>query len=203
MPPDAGARPPSIMPEVGSAGQSQLSERVQVMVCFSCGRPGHGVNRSSRGVVGGGTRWLISGGMAWGSSSTVSSGKRGMVRAGGSASRTIGDQGTTDPGGGERVSGRNRPAWQLPVGHEKGPSWASSMQAFPPLGNHPTEIHEQDNRELSVLARSVLESRIPIVPDSPIGMGGVHRRRSPQCPELGDLGGGCGLPVAIVSLQRN
>ena len=47
MPPDAGARPPSIMLEVGSAGQSQLSEGEQVMVCVSCGRPGHGVNRSS------------------------------------------------------------------------------------------------------------------------------------------------------------
>ena len=48
VPADAGARPPSIMPEVGSMGQSQLSEGEQVMVCFSCGRPGHGVNRCSR-----------------------------------------------------------------------------------------------------------------------------------------------------------
>ena len=48
MPPDAGARPPAIMPEVGSAGRSQLSEGEQVMVCFSCGRPEHGVNRCSR-----------------------------------------------------------------------------------------------------------------------------------------------------------
>ena len=48
MPPEAGARPPSIMPEAGSAGQSQLSEGEQVMVCFSCGHPGHGVNRCSR-----------------------------------------------------------------------------------------------------------------------------------------------------------
>ena len=48
VPPDAGARPPSIMPEVGSTGQSQLSKGKQVMMCFSCGRPGHGVNRCSR-----------------------------------------------------------------------------------------------------------------------------------------------------------
>ena len=66
----------------------------------------------------------------------------------------------------------NRPAWKLPVGHENGPSWVSNTQAFPPLGSHPTEIHEQDNRELSVLARSVLGRRNPIVPDTPIGMGG-------------------------------
>ena len=102
----------------------------------------------------------------------VSSGKRGMVRAGGSASWIIGDQGTTDPGGGERVSGRGQPAWQLPVGHEHGFSWAPSTQAFPPLGSHPAEIHGQDNQKMSVLARSVLGKRNPIVPDSPIGMGG-------------------------------
>ena len=36
----------------------------------------------------------------------------------------FGDQGTTDPGGGELGSGRNWLAWQLPVGHENGPSWA-------------------------------------------------------------------------------
>ena len=34
------------------------------------------------------------------------------------------------------------------------------------------EIHGQDNRKLSVLAKSVLGGRSPIVPDSPIGMGG-------------------------------
>ena len=33
-----------------------------------------------------------------------------MVRAGGSASRIIGDQGTTDPGGGDGGSKRGRPA---------------------------------------------------------------------------------------------
>ena len=48
VPLDAGARRPSVMPEVGMPGRSQLSEAEQVMVCFSCGRPGHGVNRCSR-----------------------------------------------------------------------------------------------------------------------------------------------------------
>ena len=118
----------------------------------------------------------------------VSSGKRGMVWAGGSSSRIIGDQGTNDPGGGERVSGRGQPVWQLPVGHEHGTSWASSMQAFPPFGSHPAEIHGQDNRKVSVLAR--------------VGVG-VHRRWSPQCPELGNLGGGCGLLEGMVGLQGN
>ena len=35
---------------------------------------------------------------------------------------------------------------QLPVGHEHGPGWSSSMQAFPPLGSHPSEIHGRDNQ---------------------------------------------------------
>ena len=39
-------RSPSAVPEVGSAERGQsLMERARV--CFSCGRPGHGVNRCS------------------------------------------------------------------------------------------------------------------------------------------------------------
>ena len=49
---------------------------------------GHFFSVLATGVVGRGTRWPISGSMAWGSSSMVWG---GMVRAGGSASRTIGD----------------------------------------------------------------------------------------------------------------
>ena len=48
VPSDAGARPSSVVPEVGISGQSQLSEVERVMVCFSCGSPGHGLNRCSR-----------------------------------------------------------------------------------------------------------------------------------------------------------
>ena len=54
--------------------------------------------------------------------------ERGMVRAGGSASRIIGDQGTTDPGGGDGGSRSGR-HWQLLVGRGLGPSWASSSWA--------------------------------------------------------------------------
>ena len=39
-------------------------------------------------------------------------GKRGMIRAGGSASRIIGDRSATDPGAGRRVPGGRQPAWQ-------------------------------------------------------------------------------------------
>ena len=93
-----------------------------------------------------------------------------MVRAGESASRIIGDQGATDPGGGDGGSGRGRLVWQLPVG--LGHSWASSTHAFPSLGSHPTEVHRQANRQLSVRTRLVLGSRNRTVPDPLIGMGG-------------------------------
>ena len=106
-----------------------------------------------------------------------------MVRVGGSASRIIGDQGMTDPGGGKYGSRRGQLAWQLPVGRGPGPSWASSTHAFQPLGSHPTEIHGQDNRKLPVLAKSVL-GRSLIVPDSLIGMGGAHHRWSPPPPSV-------------------
>ena len=48
VPPDGGARRPSGTPVAGTSGQSQSSETELVMVCFWCGRPGHGVNRCSR-----------------------------------------------------------------------------------------------------------------------------------------------------------
>ena len=46
VPPDAGARWPPVAPFPGTSAQSQVSEAEPV--CFSCGRPGHGVNRCSR-----------------------------------------------------------------------------------------------------------------------------------------------------------
>ena len=35
------------------------------------------------------------------------------------------------------------------------------------------------------------------------GWAGAHRRWSPQCSELGNMGGGCGLPDGIVGLRGN
>ena len=103
-----------------------------------------------------------------------------MVRAGGSASWIIGDQGTTDPGGGVGGSRKNQSAWQLPVGRK----------LRPPLGSHPTEACGQDNQKLPGRTKMVLGSGNPIVPISPVGMDRAHHRWSPRYPELGDVGGG-------------
>ena len=167
---------------------------------------GHFFPVLTTGLVGGCLRWTV--GTWWYGLGEL---ERGLLREtrdgpGGSAYQIIGEQGMTDPGGGEHVSGRGQPAWQLPVGHEHGPSWASSMQAFLPLGSRPAEIHGQDNRKVLVLARSVLGRRNPIVRDSPIGMGGGSPSvvpPPPQCPELGDLRGGCSLLEGMVGIQGN
>ena len=93
-----------------------------------------------------------------------------MVRAGGSASRIIGDQGTTDPGGGVGGLRRRQPAWQLPVGRGLGPHWASNTQAFPPLGSHSTKDRGQNERKLLDRTEGVLGSGNPMVPISPVEM---------------------------------
>ena len=56
-------------------------------------------------------------------------GKRKMVRAGGSASRTINDSDTPDPGGG------HHPAWKRPKDDTHRPRWTPYTQRFPALGS--------------------------------------------------------------------
>ena len=48
VPLDAGTRGPPVAPFPGTSAQSPVSEAEPVMVCFSCGRPGYGVNQCSR-----------------------------------------------------------------------------------------------------------------------------------------------------------
>ena len=77
-------------------------------------------------------------------------GKRRMVRAGGSASRAIGDQSSTDPGGGFRRTNQRTPQWQMPAGRNKGRHWAADTQEFPVLGTPPNKV--RDTKELDCLA---------------------------------------------------
>ena len=90
-----------------------------------------------------------------------------MVRA----SRIIGYQGTTDPGGGVGGSRRSQPAWQLPVGRGLGPHWTSSTQAFPPLGSHSTDDRGQYKWKLPDCTEVVLGGGNPMVPIPPVEMG--------------------------------
>ena len=91
-------------------------------------------------------------------------------------------------------SKRGQPAWKLPVGRGLGPGWASSTQAFPPLGSHPMEVCGQDNRKLPGRNTVVLGSRNPIVPTSPVRMG---RGSSSVVPQVsGARGHGRGMRPA-------
>ena len=65
-----------------------------------------------------------------------------MVRAGGSASRTISNSNTPDPGGG------HRPAWNGPKDDTHGPRWTSDVQSFPVLGS--LTPAEKDRRDRAV-----------------------------------------------------
>ena len=125
-----------------------------------------------------------------------------MVRAGGSASRIIGDQGTTDPGGGVGGSRKGRPAWQLPVGRRLGPDWASSTQAFPPLGNHSTEDRGQDKWKLPDRTEVVLGNGSPIVLTPAVGMGRGSSSVVPQVSGARRHGRRCGLPEGLGRFHR-
>ena len=80
------------------------------------------------------------------------SGKRGMVRAGGSASRIIGDRSATEPGGGRRV-----PGWQKQVGRVRGSHWTPNTQGFRPLGATPQRIADGVNVRCRMTLEKCLE----------------------------------------------
>ena len=115
-------------------------------VCFSCGCEGHGINRCPRMNVA--FPFLPSG---WSvnmnngqyratrikKNSTDSPGNEEWSGRGGSASRTIEDQSTTDPGGGFHQTEQRNPQWQMPTGRNKGRHWAADSQEFPALGRPP------------------------------------------------------------------
>ena len=60
-------------------------------------------------------------------------GKRAAVRAGGSASRTSGDQSSTDPGGGFRRNKQRKSHWRTPRENSKQGHWVADSQEFPSL----------------------------------------------------------------------
>ena len=65
-----------------------------------------------------------------------------MVRAGGSASRTISDNNTPDPGEGRSLS------WKRPKDDTPGPRWTPDVQGFPVLGS--LTPAEKDRRDCAV-----------------------------------------------------
>ena len=119
------------------------------------------------------------------------SGKQRMVRAGGSASRTIGDRSATDPGGGRGVPGGRQPAWQEQVGRVHGSHWTPNTQAFPPLGGHSATDCRRHEHPLLDDIGEVFGSGTPMVPISTLEMQWVN------------IGRGCGLLEQVGHRHRN
>ena len=176
-------------------GRGQLSEAEQVMVCFSCGRPGHWVNRCSR--VDTSFPFLPQG---W--SVDVRDGQYRAIRPGGARARSPpgnkgwsglegqppGPSGTRErltPEEGSvlpRLRGANRRGscrWGMSIA-------PAGLQAHK-LFHHWGAIPQEHTDGLTEGCRSWL---------SRCWDGGIR-----LCPELGDLGGGCGLPDGIAGLR--
>ena len=81
-----------------------------------------------------------------------------MVRAGGSASRTINNSDIPDPGGG------HHPAWKRPRDDAHGPRWTPDTHGFPVLGSlTPAEKNLRD-RAMPDCASIVVEQNSNLDP---------------------------------------
>ena len=105
------------------------------MVCFSCGRSGHGVSRCSRvdttfPFVPPGWSVDFRGRSISGSVAHGSAEKSRLIRAGGSASRISNTSSSNDPGGGEFATPnkQNKPTWVSPVVHHGLPSRSHNLR---------------------------------------------------------------------------
>ena len=167
-------------PDVGG-GHSCNDGRGRRDSCFSCGHQGHGVTRCLRMDVS--FPFLLPG---WsvdmrngryrasrirGDGRNYTPGKSGMVRAGGSASRIIGDRSATDPGGGRRVLGGCQPAWQQLVGCVRESRWTPNAHGFPALGSHSPASDGRREHPVPDDSGDVLAEDTSKVPTSHLEMG--------------------------------
>ena len=91
-----------------------------------------------------------------------------MVQAGGSASRTISDSNTPDPGGGRS------PAWTRPKDDTHGPGWASDVQGIPVLGSLTPAEKDRRDRAIQKCA-AVVDKDAELDPLCRPEGGGSHR----------------------------
>ena len=97
-------------------------------------------------------------------------GKRGMVRAGGSASRTIDDSDAPDPGGG------HHPAWKQPKDGTQRPRWTPNAQpGFPVLGSLTPAEEKRRDRAIPDSGTGVVEWNLTLESISHSEWDGGHR----------------------------
>ena len=80
---------------------------------------------------------------------------------GGSASRTIEDQSSTDPGGGFRRTKQRNPQWRMPAGRYKGRHWAADSQEFPALARPPSTVGNTKESNCSAGPSTADMDRLP------------------------------------------
>ena len=165
------------------------------MVCFSCGRPGHGVNRCSR--VDTSFPYLPQG---W--SVDVRDGQyRAVLPGGARALSPPGNEGWSGwegqppdhrgPGNGggsmlPRLAGANRhgSCWW---GMSMAPVGLQACKFFHHWGAIPQEYADGITEGCRSWLSRCWDGGIRLCRTLRLGWAGAHRRWSPQCPELGDL----------------
>ena len=109
--------------------------------------------------------------MAWWLSGTFPVGKRGMIRVGGTASRSAIIIALLTLAGGDIVAPttKNKPAWVSPVANSQRPGWSLSVQACTPLESqrtiHSPESIEGAGRRPRCLALPDMEQIDPAIKD--------------------------------------
>ena len=101
----------------------------------------------------------------------LSAGKRGMIRAEGSAARTIDNSDTPDPGGEKCASGGRPPAWRQPKGGTHRVRWTPNAQGFPALGSLTPAEEKRRNRSVPDSSKMVVARNTTIEPISPSELG--------------------------------
>ena len=126
---------------------------------------------STAGMVCGCAEWPIPGFTDTRRWTRLSAGKRGMVRAGGSASRTIDDSNAPDPGGGKRALGGRPPAWRQPKGGTHRVRWTPNAQVFPALWSFTHAEEKRRDRSVPDCSNMVVARDTTMEPSSPSELG--------------------------------
>ena len=163
---------------------------------------GHFFSVPTTGLVSGCPEWPISSHTDWWNWNVVYSGKRGMVRAGRSASQIIGTKVQLTPAG-ERVDRREVTRHgSCRWGEGSDPAGLRTRRRFCHWGAIPWKFVDRITGSFRAGSQWCWEVGTRLCRLLRSGWAGAHHRWSPRCPELGDMGGGCGLPEGIGGLHR-
>ena len=153
-------------------------------------------------MVGGRTGWTVLRFTYTGRQTGPPAGKRGMVRAGGTASRTISDSNTPDPGWG------HHPTWKRPRDDTHGPRWTPDAHGFPSLGSLTPAEKDRRDRAVPDRAPAMVDTNSHLDPlGRPEGDGShqaplghfvkTYRRRTASVGRGGGIGTGAGTEITI------